>query len=121
MILCKNCHQPIPEKTRIDAIFCSSRCGWQYRNKLIREKRVEDIKNQPFDPIEKNYGIIKFLFQNNRTVVSQQTLSEIGFDPDLHSGMRNHDRENQRTEFLIREYVLILASDELVTIKKRIL
>ena len=119
--LCENCNRAIPDTTRIDAIFCSSRCGWQYRNKLKREKRAEDIKNQPFDPIEKNYEIIKFLFQNNRTVVSQQALWEIGFDPEVHSGMRDFDRENHRTEFLIREYILILDSDESVTIKNRIL
>ncbi len=116
--LCENCPKPIPETKRIDAIFCSSRCDWQYRNKLEREKRAEDVKNKPFDPIEKNYGIIKFLFQNNSTVVSQQTLREMDFDPDIHSGMRHLDRENHRTEFLIRDYVLTLDNDELVTIKK---
>ena len=121
MRLCKNCHRPIPETTRIDAIFCSPRCGWRYRNKLNREKRAEDIKNQPMDPTEKNYGIINFLYQNNSNVVSQQTLRDMDFDPDIHSGMRHLDRENHRTEFMIREYVLTLESDELVTIKKRIL
>ncbi len=119
--LCENCPRPIPETTRIDAIYCSPRCGWRYRNKLKREKKAEDIKHQSFDPTEKNYGIINFLYQNNSNVVSQQTLREMDFDPDIHSGMRHLDQDNHRTEFMIREYVLILDSDELLTIKKRIL
>ncbi len=118
--LCENCHRPIPETTRIDAIFCSSRCGWRYRNKIKREKRAEDIKNHPMDPIEKNYGIINFLYQNNSNVVSRQTLREIGFDPDVCSGMRNFSRENHRTEIMIRDYILILDDNELLTIKKQI-
>ncbi len=120
MKLCKNCPRLISEKTRIDAIFCSSRCGWQYRNKLKREKRVEDIRNQSFDPVETNYGIIKFLYQNNRTVVTRQTLLEIGFDPELCSGMRDFSTEDNRTEIMIRDYILILDDDELLTIKKQI-
>ena len=118
MRFCKNCHRAIPETTRIDAIFCSPRCGWRYRNKLKREKRAEDIKNQPFNLIEKNYGIIKFLYQNNRTVVSRLTLIEIGFDPDIHSGMKNFIPEDHITDIMIREYILSL-DDELVTIKKQ--
>ena len=70
------------------------------------------------DPIEKNYGIIKFLYQNNRTVVSRQTLIEIGFDPDIYSGMKNFIPEDHITDIMIREYILSL-DDELVTIKKQ--
>ena len=120
MRFCKNCHRVIPETTRIDAIFCSPRCGWRYRNKLKREKRAEDIKNQSMDPIEKNYGIINFLYQNNSNVVSRQTLREIGFDPDACSGIRDFSWENHRTEIMIRDYILILDDDELLTIKKQI-
>lgn len=116
--ICKNCQDPIPETVRIDAVFCSARCGWRYRNKVNREKRLEARKSATPDPIEKNYGIIKFLFQNNRTVVSRKTLHEIGFDPDVHSGMGKINHENQMTEFMIREYILTLGKDELITINK---
>ena len=117
--ICKNCQKPIPETMRIDAVFCSARCGWRYRNKVKSEERLEARKSATPNPIEKNYGIIKFLFQNNRTDVSRETLREIGFDPDVHSGMRNINHEDQRTEFRIREYILTLGKDELITINKQ--
>jgi predicted nucleic acid-binding Zn ribbon protein len=42
--LCKNCRRVIPETMRIDAVFCSAKCGWTYRNQKKRKEYVEKQK-----------------------------------------------------------------------------
>ena len=39
-ILCKNCHKPLPETARKDAVFCSDYCrtAWRRNNRKIIEK-----------------------------------------------------------------------------------
>jgi len=39
---CKNCGNPIPLQRRIDAKYCSTRCGWRYRNRLGSKEGQDD-------------------------------------------------------------------------------
>ncbi len=118
--LCKNCQGPITETTRIDAIFCSPKCGWTHRNRIKREEHLKAINTRLQDPTEKNYRIIKFLHENNQTAISRDALIGIGFNPEIHSGMRKFDRDCDTSEFMIKDFVLTLGPDEIITIQKSI-
>ncbi len=117
--LCKNCRNPIPETKRIDAVFCSPKCGWRYRNLLAREKRIEKIKNLKNDPVEQNFQIIDDLYQRGIVVISQKSMIEIGFNPNAYSNLIDYDEEKGITEFEIKDYMLTLATDK-ITIKPSI-
>ena len=67
--LCENCNPPIPETKRMDAIFCSSKCGWRYRNFENQKKRAEQKRDLNSDPLEENYGIINDLYLRNCNVI----------------------------------------------------
>ncbi len=119
--LCKNCHDPIPETKRIDAVFCSARCGWTHRNRINREERIKAKYARLQNPIDKNYGIIQSLYENNQTAISRDTLIGMGFDPEKHNGSRIIQFKPFTMEFIIKDFVLTLGPDEIITIKKRVL
>ena len=118
--LCKNCQDPIPETKRIDAVFCSARCGWTRRNRIKREERLKAINTMLQDPIEKNYGIIQSLYKNNQTAISRGALIGMGFDPEKHNSSRIIQLIPFTMEFLIKDFELTLGPDKIITIKKRV-
>ena len=57
---CKKCKKTIPETTRIDAVYCSAKCGWSYRNEKKRQYLAE--KKKIHQPFTENIRIINDLF-----------------------------------------------------------
>ena len=96
---CKWCGKPIPEEMRIDAIYCSRKCGWTCRNEKNRERKLI-IKNTD-DRHEKNIMIIKDLMIRGINEIPTKSLEDIGFDFDCYDRFGEIDQEKRTTEFII--------------------
>ena len=100
--LCKHCNLPISRSKRTDAIFCSIKCGSDYRNK--RNATHEKEKRQIDSRLVKNYKIIKDLFNRVKLDVSREALELLGFDFDLYTSVVNTDPITKTSVIRIYEY-----------------
>lgn len=100
--LCKHCGQPIFLSKRTDALFCSAKCGWRYRN---RENAMEDKGMRPIDRrLVKNRKIIKDLFRRGKLDVSIESLELLGFDFDLYTKFVDKSYETKISVVNVYEY-----------------
>jgi hypothetical protein len=83
---------PIPETRRSDAIYCCDSCGWKYRNKKIKKENTE--KREAADPLEKNYKIMKDLYERGFNDLSKESLKVLGFDFKTYTGIAEIDPVN---------------------------
>ena len=96
---CKWDNKPIPEEKRIDAIYCSSKCGWKYRNEKNRERKpVIKITN---DRRDENILIIKDLMSRGIYEIPMKSLEDNGFDFDRYDRIGEIDEEKGTMEFII--------------------
>jgi hypothetical protein len=109
---CKNNpDHPIPESTRTDAVFCSQRCGWQYRN------RKKATKTEEFQKIERdlytNYRIIKDMLRKDISEISKDTAIVLGFNLSCHTGILDIDNLNGTAEFELFDYSYIITGERI--------
>ena len=99
---CKWDMKPIPEDKRIDAIYCSSQCGWNYRNEKKRERKpvrkITDVRR------ETNITMIKDLITRGINEIPMKSLEDYGFDFDCYDRYGEIDTENMTTEFIISSF-----------------
>ncbi len=96
---CKWDMKPIPDEKRIDAKYCSSRCGWKYRNEKNRERKPV-IKNTDVRR-ESNIMIINDLITRGIYEIPTKSLEDIGFDFDRYDKFGEIDKEKGTMEFII--------------------
>ena len=105
---CKWDGEPIPEEKRIDAIYCSRKCGWNYRNEKNRERKPDIINTD--DPREINIMIIKDLMTRGINEIMITSLTDFGFDFDCYDKIGDFDIA-KGTEFLISAFSFTIIGD----------
>lgn len=107
--LCKHCTLPISRSKRTDAIFCSIKCGSDYRNKRNttheKERKVTDRR------LKKNRNIIKDLVERGFVDVPKETLIAMGFDPEYYTGIIECNSVNGTTEYRIFEFSFMIYNE----------
>lgn len=106
-----NPDHPIPDSIRADAVFCSQKCGWQYRN---RKKATE---TKEFQKIERdlytNYRIIKDMLQKDISEISKDTAIVLGFNLSCHTGILGIDKLKGIAEFKLFDFSYIIIGDRI--------
>lgn len=103
---CKYCTLPIPLSKRTDAIFCSIKCGSDYRNERNAKQGKE--KRQIISRLEKNHKIIKDLHRRGKLNVSIESLELLGFDFELFTSVVSKDQATKTTVIMIYEYQITI-------------
>lgn len=112
---CKYCNEPIPQSRKVDAIFCSDRCGWTYRNRnrLKLDKEKKEIDRQ----LSNNYKIVKSLHDKGITRIFKENLAKLGFNPDYYTEFTDMDPYTKASEVKIFDFI-VKTEDNLCFIKK---
>jgi hypothetical protein len=96
---CKWDMKPIPEDVRFDALYCSPKCGWKYRNE--RNRRKKPVIEKTDDRRETNIRIIKDLMSREIYEIPMKSLEDNGFDFDCYDRFGEVDQEKRTAEFII--------------------
>lgn len=111
----KGCGKPIDAKKRSDSIYCSPECGWRDRNEKKRKNNTE--KREAAGPLEKNYKIMKNLYERGFNELSKESLLVSGFDFETYTGIAEMDVMNNTTEYKLFEFFFKIDGDKVI-IKK---
>ena len=106
--------EPIPDDKRIDALYCSSQCGWNFRNEKNRERKPVPEKTDARR--ETNIMIINDLMNRSIYEISMKSLEDTGFDFDCYDRYGEIDKEKETTEFIISSFSFTII-DENVKLK----
>ena len=101
---CKYCKEPIPEKRRVDAKYCSNEHGYKYRNQQKRQENKEKSEKQR--RLDKSYNIIKKLHRRGKIDVPTEALELMEFDFSLCTSIVHSDSETQTSVVEIFEFQL---------------
>jgi hypothetical protein len=113
---CKNNPEHlILESARTDSIFCSSKCGWTYRNRRNELTKKNMQNNEP--GLFRNHKILKDLVGRGLGDISKETAFVLGLDVNCYTGIINIDRVNKTTEFKLFEFSYTIDGDR-IKIKK---
>ena len=107
--ICKYDTKPIPKEKRSDAVYCRPWCGWTDRNK--KKAKENQGKKKLKYKFEKDYRIIRDLYERGIVVVSVKTLKEIGFDFNSYTRIGKVDYEKGTTEYELIDMVYVLTGD----------
>lgn len=109
---CKWDNRPIPEEKRIDAIFCSPKCGWKYRNDRNRKKKpVIEITD---GRRETNIIIIMDLMSRGIYEIPMKSLEDIRFDFNCYDRYGEFDKENQTTEYILSSVSFTIIGENVI-------
>ena len=99
---CKWDGKLIPDDKRIDAIFCSPKCGWSYRNEKKRQRKPVPEKIDARR--ETNIMIIKGLMSREIYEIPMKSLDDFGFDFDCYDKIGEFDIATTGTQFFISTF-----------------
>ena len=90
---CENCGELIPVTRNKGSIYCTTKCGWTFRNRgnnvANKEKRI--ITRQ----LDINYKIVKDLYNKGKNNISIESLELLGFDFEHFTGVKKIAPDNQ--------------------------
>jgi hypothetical protein len=89
--------------------------GSTFRNNRNAKERKRLQEREP--GLYNNYKVVKLLVRLEILDVTIETVTELGLDFNCHMGVIDVDRENEKTEFRLFEYSLIINGNR-IKIKK---
>ncbi|MFC2080437.1 hypothetical protein ACFLRQ_03075 [Bacteroidota bacterium] len=108
-LICKRtvCNNPVPETRKAGSFYCCDPCGWKQRNHdnrvKLKERRLHEKK------LNKNYKIIKELFDKRIYDVSSEALLVLEFDIKYCTGIK--EVTGNKTVINLYEFVITYQGD----------
>ena len=109
---CKWDGEPIPEEMRIDAVYCSRRCGWKFRNDKNRKRKP--TMNFTDSHRETNIMIINDLINREIYEIPMKSLVDIKFDFNCYDRYGEFDKENETTEYILSSLSFTIKGENVI-------
>jgi hypothetical protein len=107
--VCKNCGNEYTGR-RFGSLFCTSKCGWTYRNRMKKENY--NIRESEIKKLAKNAKILENFYNKDKKQIPINVLEFIGFDFDLCTTPVKYDKENGHGYYKMLDYWVILILDK---------
>lgn len=105
----------IPESRRTDAIFCTIKCGYTFRNRKNALEKKNMQKNEP--GLYKNLKVLKDLVGKGLSDISKETAKVLEFDFNCFTGIIKIDQELKTIEYKLFDFSYTIYGDR-IKIKK---